>query len=89
MKRHYKERGDVIFNSLSNEFFGKQGFFGGGEFAKVLLTEPAVTHEDAVTGEVFGQNARALRGGDFDATPGGILRPKRSGKSHGRRKGWT
>jgi hypothetical protein len=84
----FKEWGDVIINCLSNEFFGKQGFFRGGEFAKVLLTEPAVTHDDAVAGEVFGKNARAVSGGDFYAIPGGTaLDPSAVKKAAGAERG--
>src|SRR5207244_2635995 len=41
------------------------------EFAEILLTEPAVAHRDAVSGQVLGTDARTFGSRDFDAQPAG------------------
>src|SRR5882724_3190036 len=66
-----KEWLDVIFNCLADEFLGEERFFVSGEFAEIFLAKPTFAHDAAVAGEVGGENARAVRSGDFDAAPGG------------------
>src|SRR6185369_2402395 len=62
---------DVIFDRLTNKLVGEEGFLIGGEFAEILLAEPAVAHGDAVPSEVIGADARTLGSRDFDALPAG------------------
>ena len=62
---------DVVVERLADEVIGKEGFVVVGEFAEVLLAKPAVAHSGAITLEIFGGNARALGGGNFDAVPFG------------------
>src|SRR5437588_6285490 len=62
---------NIIFNRLADEFLGEDCFFICCEFAEIFLPKPTVPHDAAVTGEVRGENARAVRSGDFDAAPRG------------------
>ena len=54
--------------------FGEDSFVGVGEFTEVFLAEPTITHGLAFAFEVFGADAGALGGGDFDAMPTGTSR---------------
>lgn len=60
---------DFIVDSLADEIFGEEGFLVVGEFAEILLAEPAVAHRKAVALEDFGTDAGAISGRDLQAMP--------------------